>query len=86
VRLIFSDVDGTLLNPQQLLTTRVEAAINMAAAVGVPVRVCKIPNRPQALHPPVLHMHPHPCPAADSDSDGQSSWPLDTRCAPQAGF
>jgi hypothetical protein len=38
VKLIATDVDGTLLNSQQLLAPEVEAAVNAAAAAGVPVR------------------------------------------------
>lgn len=39
VRLIATDVDGTLLNPQQQLTSRVERAVKTAAALGVPAIV-----------------------------------------------
>lgn len=38
IRLIVSDVDGTLLNHKQELTPGVEAAVKAAAALGVPVR------------------------------------------------
>ncbi|GIL85379.1 hypothetical protein Vretimale_10672 [Volvox reticuliferus] len=39
VKLIASDVDGTLLNHQQQLTPAVEAAVKQAAALGVPLVV-----------------------------------------------
>eukprot|EP00199_Chlamydomonas_sp_CCMP681_P002924 CAMPEP_0119104166 /NCGR_PEP_ID=MMETSP1180-20130426/2445_1 /TAXON_ID=3052 ORGANISM="Chlamydomonas cf sp, Strain CCMP681" /NCGR_SAMPLE_ID=MMETSP1180 /ASSEMBLY_ACC=CAM_ASM_000741 /LENGTH=308 /DNA_ID=CAMNT_0007088847 /DNA_START=132 /DNA_END=1058 /DNA_ORIENTATION=- len=39
IRLICTDVDGTLLNSQQKLTPPVEAAIKAAAAAGVPLVV-----------------------------------------------
>ena len=37
IDLIASDVDGTLLTHRQTLTSRVETAIKLAAAAGVPV-------------------------------------------------
>lgn len=37
IRLITSDVDGTLLNSKQELTAGVEHAVKMARSVGVPV-------------------------------------------------
>ena len=37
IKLIASDVDGTLLNSMQLLTPGVEAAIKAAGRIGVPV-------------------------------------------------
>ncbi|GFH21813.1 haloacid dehalogenase-like hydrolase, partial [Haematococcus lacustris] len=37
IKLIVSDVDGTLLNSAQQLTPRVEQAVKAAAAAGVPV-------------------------------------------------
>eukprot|EP00197_Chlamydomonas_leiostraca_P005647 CAMPEP_0202870918 /NCGR_PEP_ID=MMETSP1391-20130828/17200_1 /ASSEMBLY_ACC=CAM_ASM_000867 /TAXON_ID=1034604 /ORGANISM="Chlamydomonas leiostraca, Strain SAG 11-49" /LENGTH=317 /DNA_ID=CAMNT_0049551593 /DNA_START=119 /DNA_END=1072 /DNA_ORIENTATION=- len=39
IRLIVTDVDGTLLNSKQELTPRVEAAVKAAAAAGVPLVV-----------------------------------------------
>ncbi len=37
IRLITSDVDGTLLNSKQELTAGVEHAVKLARSVGVPV-------------------------------------------------
>lgn len=37
IRLITSDVDGTLLNSKQELTAGVENAVRLARSVGVPV-------------------------------------------------
>lgn len=37
IRLITSDVDGTLLNSKQELTAGVEQAVKLARSVGVPV-------------------------------------------------
>ena len=37
IKLIASDVDGTLLNSMQLLTPGVEDAIKAAGRIGVPV-------------------------------------------------
>ncbi|GFH28522.1 uncharacterized protein HaLaN_27028, partial [Haematococcus lacustris] len=39
IKLIVSDVDGTLLNSAQQLTPRVERAVKAAAAAGVPLWV-----------------------------------------------
>jgi hydroxymethylpyrimidine pyrophosphatase-like HAD family hydrolase len=39
IKLIATDVDGTLLNSAQELTHGVEAAVNAARAAGVPVSV-----------------------------------------------
>ena len=41
IKLIASDVDGTLLNHLQQLTPGVEAAVKQAAALGVPVRAIR---------------------------------------------
>ena len=41
IKLITSDVDGTLLDSQQRLTPRVERAVQLARSVGVPVSVAK---------------------------------------------
>lgn len=38
IRLIATDVDGTLLNTQQELTKRTECAVSTAARLGIPVR------------------------------------------------
>lgn len=40
IKLIATDVDGTLLNSQQELTPAVEQAIKKAADLGVPVIFC----------------------------------------------
>lgn len=37
IELIVSDVDGTLLNPQQQLTPGTRAALQAAAGLGVPL-------------------------------------------------
>lgn len=39
IELIISDVDGTLVNPQQQLTPRTIAAVEAASTVGVPLVV-----------------------------------------------
>jgi hypothetical protein len=39
IKLIASDVDGTLLNHKQVLTESVERAVKLASSVGV--QVCK---------------------------------------------
>ena len=57
IKLIATDVDGTLLNSKQELTPAVEQAIKKAADLGVPVILCLLNNvhcRKGALSP--LHI------------------------------
>ncbi|PRW57026.1 haloacid dehalogenase-like hydrolase [Chlorella sorokiniana] len=55
VELIVSDVDGTLLNPQQQLTAGTRAALQAAAAAGVPIVVAT----GKALGPWTADVLPH---------------------------
>lgn len=41
IRLITSDVDGTLLDSQQRLSPKVEKAVQLSRSVGVPVRLAR---------------------------------------------
>lgn len=49
IKLIASDVDGTLLNHKQELTETVERAVQLARSVGVQVSPIASPSRKQCV-------------------------------------
>jgi len=89
IRIIASDVDGTLVNSQQQLTAGVEAAVQRAHAMGVPVRFsfrffagrdppggvdAPFTSTMLCTHRPHHHHHPTPTAPPSSACQPQRSW------------